>query len=269
VNGIIRQTAPLRLVQITDCHLGAEPGSRLLNIDTDDSLAAAAELVRRQQPQIDALLMTGDLTDSGAAQAYRRVLAATAGLAPIERWLPGNHDSAATMRSVLGADARLQRTLELGDWLIVTLDSAVPGEIGGRLNDVELAALRGSLQSAPLRHALICVHHPVVPVGCAWVDPQTISNAAEFWAEIGSFPQVRAVLSGHVHQAFDAQWNGVRVLTTPSTCVQFTPASAEFQVDNIAPGYRWLDLHADGHIETGVERVTGREFHVDLSASGY
>jgi Icc protein len=257
------------LVQITDCHLGAEPGSRLLNIDTDDSFEAVVALVRQQQPHIDALLMTGDLTDSGAAKAYRRVLAATAGLAPIERWLPGNHDSAAAMRSVLGTDVRLQRNLELDDWLIVTLNSAVPGEIGGCLSAIELAALRSSLELAPRRHTLICVHHPVVPVGCAWIDPQTLSNAAEFWAEIGNFPQVRAVLSGHVHQIFDARWNGVRVLTTPSTCVQFAPNSAEFQVDNVAPGYRWLDLYADGRIETGIERVTGREFHVDLAASGY
>jgi Icc protein len=256
-------------VQITDCHLGEKAGSRLLNIDTDESLAAVAALVRRQQPNIDALLMTGDLSDNGSAAAYRRVLAATDDLASTVRWLPGNHDLAATMRSTLGDDARLRRSLLLGAWHIIMLDSAVPGEIGGRLTDAELAALRGSLQQEPQRHTLICVHHPAVPVGCAWMDPQMIANADEFWRVIADFPQVRAVLSGHVHQAFETQRQGTRVLTSPSTCVQFAPASADFRVDDIAPGYRWLDLFADGHIETGVERVTDREFHVDLNASGY
>jgi Icc protein len=36
-----------------------------------------------------------------------------------------------------------------------------------------------------------------------------------------------------------------------------------------APGYRWLDLHADGRIDTGVERIGEAEFQVDLAATGY
>ncbi len=269
MSATVDQTAPLRLVQITDCHLSAQAGGRLLNIDTEQSLAAVLTLVRQQQPRIDALLATGDLSDQGAAPAYRRLLTATADLAAAVRWLPGNHDAAATLRSALGDDVRLRRSLLLDGWQIVMLDSAVPGEVGGRLVAAELAALRACLQAEPQRHALICVHHPVLPVGCVWLDRQSVANAAEFWREIAAFPQVRAVLSGHVHQQFDAQHDGVRVLTTPSTCVQFAPHSDEFRVDTAAPGYRWLDLYADGRIDTGVERVTATAFAADLSASGY
>jgi Icc protein len=265
VDGTDRRTAPLRLVQITDCHLGEKVGTRLLNVDTDQSLAAVLALVKRQQPRIDALLMTGDLADSGSVAAYRRVLAATADLATTVRWLPGNHDSAATMRRVLGDDQRLRRHLVLGNWQIIALDSAVPG------------------------HALICVHHPALPVDCEWIDGQMIANAADLWRELAPFGHVRVVLSGHVHQEFDAvhrnahpdthqelpesshgsAGNNVRVLATPSTCVQFAQHSAEFRVDAAAPGYRWLDLHADGRIETGVERVADYTCDVDLAADGY
>jgi Icc protein len=269
VDGTDRQSAPLRLVQITDCHLGEKAGTRLLNVDTDQSLAAVLALVRKQQPRIDALLLTGDLSDSGSVAAYRRVLAATAGLAAQVRWLPGNHDSAGTMRRVLGDDPRLQRDLLLGNWQIIGLDSAVPGEVGGRLAAAELAGLRDCLQREPQRHALICVHHPALPIGCAWIDGQMIANAAEFWRELAPFAQVRVVLSGHVHQEFDTQYNNVRVLATPSTCVQFAQRSADFRVDAAAPGYRWFDLHADGRVETGVERLRDYACDVDLAAGGY
>jgi Icc protein len=273
VNGIDRQSAPLRLVQITDCHLGEQVGTRLLNVDTDQSLAQVLALVKRQQPRIDALLLTGDLSDSGSVAAYRRVLAATADLGATVRWLPGNHDSAATMRSVLGGDQRLQRNLLLDNWQIIALDSAVPGEVGGRLEAAELAALRDCLQREPQRHALVCVHHPALPIGCAWIDSQMIANAAELWRELAPFAQVRVVLSGHVHQEFDTVHNNfqndVRVLATPSTCVQFAPNSADFRVDAAAPGYRWFDLHADGRIETGVERLADYVCDVDLAAGGY
>lgn len=270
MDGTARQSAPLRLVQVTDCHLGEQAGSRLLNVDTDRSLAAVLALVKSQQPRIDALLLTGDLSDCGSAAAYRRIFAATDGLGAATRWLPGNHDSAATMRAVLGADdVRLRRSLLLGNWQIIALDTAVPGRVGGELGEAELAGLRECLRAEPQRHALVCLHHPPLPVGCAWIDGQMVANADAFWRELAPFPHVRAVLCGHVHQSFEALRGDVLVYTSPSTCVQFAPHSADFRVEPIAPGYRWLDLHADGRIDTGVERPLDYVCEVDLAAAGY
>lgn len=265
----VSQHAPLRLVQITDSHLGERVGTRLLNMDTDQSLAAVLDLVRSQQTNIDVLLATGDLSDQGGPAAYRRFLHATRDLGMHSRWLPGNHDDAVTMRKVLGGDARMQRNLFLGNWQIVMLDTAVPGEVGGHLAASELAALHSCLHAAPDHHALICLHHHVVPIGCAWIDAQAVDNAERFWATLSEFSQVRAVLSGHVHQQFEATRGNVKVITSPSTCVQFAPYSADFRVDNEAPGYRWFDLHADGCIDTHVERAADVDFQVDLTANGY
>lgn len=264
----LSSNAALRLVQITDSHLGERPGSRLLNLDTDRSLQAVLSLVREQQPRIDVLLATGDLSDQGSAGAYRRFLAATRDLGAAQRWLPGNHDDPAVMRNVLSGDVRLQRHLLCGAWQVIMLDSTIPGASGGRLARAELDALRACLQAEPRRHALVCLHHHVLPVGSAWIDPQRIDNAGEFWQALSDFGQVRAVLSGHVHQERDCLHGDIRVLTSPSTSVQFAGGSDEFRVDPSAPGYRWLDLHPDGRIDTGIARVEG-EFQVDLNASGY
>lgn len=268
MNGDSSQTS-LRVVQITDCHLGERVGARLLNIDTDQSLAAVLDMVRVRQPQIDVLLATGDLSDQGSATAYRRFLNATRDLGDQVRWLPGNHDDVTLMRKTLGNDARMQRTLQIGNWQIIMLNSAVPGAVGGRLADSELDALRHCLSAAPNHHALICVHHHLLPVGCQWLDGQLISNADEFWSVVEAFPQVRAVLSGHVHQPLSTRRSQVQVLTSPSTCIQFAPNSAEFRVDTEPPGYRWLDLHASGEIDTGIERISACNFEIDLSATGY
>jgi Icc protein len=51
--------------------------------------------------------------------------------------------------------------------------------------------------------------------------------------------------------------------------VQFTPGSEEFQVSSEAPGYRWLRLHADGKLETGVSRVSDIDFVIDYTIKGY
>jgi Icc protein len=47
----------------------------------------------------------------------------------------------------------------------------------------------------------------------------------------------------------------VRVLGAPSTCFQFLPESKEFSVDNTAPGYRLIQLYADGQIKSEIIRL--------------
>ena len=266
---ITDQHSPLRVVQITDCHLGERVGRRLLNLDTDQSLAAVLDLVRVQQTHIDTLLVTGDLSDQGSVASYRRVLQATRDLGEHARWLPGNHDDPVLLSKALGDDARLQRNLLVGNWQIIMLDSSVRGEVGGFLAATELTALRACLDAHPDHFALICVHHHVLPIGCDWLDQQRVVNAQALWTLLDRYPQVRVLLSGHVHQRSETTRNDVRVLTSPSTCVQFAPHSDDFRVDSEMPGYRWFDLHADGHLSTGVERVTGCDYQIDMAATGY
>ena len=268
-SSFLEQQTPLRVVQITDCHLGERVGTHLLNLDTDQSLAAVLSMVHANHAHIDVLLATGDISDQGSTAAYRRFLHATRDIGTHTRWLPGNHDDVANMHKVLGDDARLQRSLLLGNWQIVMLNSQIPGAVGGHFAASELVALRECLEAEPDRHTLICAHHHVIPIGCAWLDQQIVANADEFWSLIDQFSQVRAVLSGHVHQRFDQMRGDVRIFTSPSTCIQFAPNSRDFRIDVEDPGYRWFDLHANGRIDTVVERAHHFEFKVDLSASGY
>ena len=101
------------------------------------------------------------------------------------------------------------------------------------------------------------------------MEPIGIRNPEALFAVTDRHPQVQAMLWGHIHQEFDQLRNGVRLLASPSTCVQFAPGSEEFQVDQEAPGYRWLRLYADGRLETAVSRVVGIHFDVDYSIKGY
>ncbi|MCY1185550.1 3',5'-cyclic adenosine monophosphate phosphodiesterase CpdA [compost metagenome] len=58
-------------------------------------------------------------------------------------------------------------------------------------------------------------------------------------------------------------------MATPSTCIQFAARSEDFQVSEEHPGYRWLRLHADGRLETGVERALDFEVQLDFDSPGY
>ncbi|NND67507.1 MAG: 3',5'-cyclic-AMP phosphodiesterase [Halioglobus sp.] len=260
----------VRIVQLTDAHLCREHGGTLLDMDTDHSLGVVIERVRRERQGLDILLGTGDLADGAAPEAYERLDSYFNELHEDNFWLPGNHDDRAAMEAV-GGPNRLPGTISAGGWQLVLLDSQVPGEVGGELGARELAHLEACLEEAAIagQHVLVCLHHQPVNIGCGWLDEQMVADADEFFSLVDDFDCVRGVLWGHVHQEVDTVRNGVRLLASPSTCVQFAPGCEKFKADDKPPGYRWLDLTPDGGIDTGVSRVLDVTFEVDLESGGY
>jgi len=257
------------LVQLSDSHLFAEADGGLLGMNTRDSLQWVIDIVLAQQPQIDLVLATGDLSQDGTLESYQAFRDMTRQIHAPARWIPGNHDEPQVMQQAAINSALLEPVVDVGNWRITLLDSAVPGSVPGYLQDQQLRLLAQSLSEAPTRHHLVCFHHHPVSIGCAWMEPIGLRNPEALFAVLDRFPQVRAVLWGHVHQEIDRERNGVRLLASPSTCIQFAPGSEDFKVSEQAPGYRWLRLHADGRLETGVERVEGFVFQVDYGSDGY
>jgi Icc protein len=250
-------TSPLRILHITDPHLHAQRETRMRGVNTDETLVATLQQALddpRRQP--DAILATGDLVQDYTRAGYERFRDLTGHLGPPVYCLPGNHDSPVTMREVLaGTPFQYCGYAQHAGWLLVMLDTYVSGDDGGRLAPQELAFLDRTLAANEGRHCLIAMHHQPLPMGSAWLDSVALRNADEFLAICDRHRHVRGIAWGHVHQASDRQRNGVRLMSTPSTCAQFLPFAEKFALDTRPPGYRWIDLHADGSIDTSVAWV--------------
>ena len=259
----------LLVAQVSDTHLGAACGGRLAGMDTDASFAHVLEVVRTAPRRPDLLLATGDLASNGALPAYARVRDAFDGLGVPWFWLPGNHDLVTGMNEVIGRGRPMVHGIRAGAWQVLMLDSTVAGEVGGSLGEDELARLERLLAADPVRHTLVCLHHQPVPVGCAWLDEQRVADADALFELLARHRQVRALLWGHVHQEFEARRDGLLLLGSPSTCIQFAPGSEHFRLDERAPGMRWLELHPDGRIDTRVQRVQGVDLGFDRNSGGY
>lgn len=246
---------PLRVVQITDLHLKTQPGSRLWGVDVDVGLNAVLAHLRARRPEPDFILATGDLVGDEPA-AYDRLIELLEPLGWPVYCLPGNHDFPAVMgRTLRGNPVRMERHFVAGRWQFVLLDSSFPGTPDGHLAPGELALLDTVLATEPERHTLVCLHHNPLPVGTAWLDTMTVGNGEALFAVLDRYPQVRAVVWGHIHFEFAARRGSVHLLATPATSVQFKPDAPEPQVDDLPPGYRWFELYPDGTLRTGVERV--------------
>lgn len=262
--------AQLRLLQITDTHLFADTRAQLAGVDTEATTQAVLEHLRWAEAPADVLLHTGDLVHDGSEAAYRRLKQRLEEFGVRGLVMPGNHDAPAMLQR-LYAHGRVTwaRNAVLGDWQLITLNTFTGNGAGGHLSAAELGALDRCLVAEPERHALVCLHHHPVAMGCEWIDGIGVDNGEALFRVLDRHPQVRGVVWGHVHQSFDDERRGVRLLATPSTGLQFRPGSREFAVDDRPPGYRWLHLAADGGIDTDVVRLPAAMHDVDLECGGY
>lgn len=246
---------PLRVIQITDFHLKTTPGSLIWGVDIDAGLTAVLARIQEQHPTADFILATGDLVGD-EPDAYGRLRSFLEPLGLPVYCLPGNHDFPAVMGRVLcNGRVRKERHVIAGNWQFVLLDSSVPGTPDGHLAYGELALLDTALALHPDLHTMVCLHHNPVPIHSPWLDPMMVSNGEALFEVLARYPQVRAVVWGHIHSEFNAWRGDIQLLGTPATCVQFKADQPDVQVDTLPPGYRWFELYPDGSLQTGVERI--------------
>lgn len=260
----------LLVLQISDTHLFADPTGCLLGLNTLETLDQVLELVRERLPPMDLALVTGDLVHDASPEGYRLLQGRLTTLGLPTYCIDGNHDEPATSSSHLNSPPiGMPGKADHGGWQLLLLNSKKPGSEGGHLSENELARLETALTNHPEQHALICLHHNPVPVGSSWLDTMRVDNADELFAIIDRHPQVRGVVWGHVHQAFEAERNRVRLIGTPSTCFQFSPQSQQFGLDQKPPGCRWLALLPTGEIESGLLYLDKLSEDLDPDSGGY
>lgn len=259
----------IEVLHITDCHLSEDRQADLLGVNTRDSFEAVLAQTKSDGVNPDLLLMTGDLAQDGSRGAYQLLKSRLTDYQCPAYWFAGNHDNRSNMQAVVGAGHELTKVVRRGPWQIILLDSMVEGQVHGRLAPSELDVLTQALSERPDLHTLVSLHHHPVSISSAWLDNIGLQNRDRFWEILDAASNVKAVLWGHIHQQIDDRRGSVRLLASPSTCIQFLPQSDDFAVENIAPGYRTLRLFPDGSIETQVVRAQCFDFDVDMASNGY
>lgn len=246
----------ISIAQVTDTHLLASESQRLQGIPTTESFLAVMKRLEELRSQIDLLLMTGDLSGDGTVESYDNLQHYLNSLQIATYWLPGNHDSALAMDTILNLGMLSRRkSFQRGNWHFILLNSCVPNCVHGYLSATTLDWLDSELQISGQNPTLIALHHAPVSVNSAWLDASCLQNSQEFFTIVERYPQVKLVLFGHIHQEFQHQSQGIYYLGSPSTCYQFQAESSTFAINEELPGFRLLKLYSDGTWETKIERV--------------
>jgi Icc protein len=230
--------------------LFADDDGELRGITTAASLQQVLAHYVASDWHADRVFITGDLIQDESSGAYERFRDLMLPLNMRMHCVPGNHDVRDLMRRVCGIPPFSYCAYEVvQNWLMIGLDSCISGEAGGKITADELDRFADIVSSSPAKHVVVCLHHPPIPVGSAWLDTVGLENGDEVLQRMQSLGKVRLAVFGHVHQPYDAEHNGIRIVGTPSTCRQFKPGSEDFAVDDRPPAYRHITLHSDGSTE--------------------
>jgi Icc protein len=247
-----RRNKPLRLLQFTDSHVSGDEDGRVRGVDTLASFASCLEHARRHHAPVDAILLTGDLVQDDS-RGYLRLATLFSGTRAPVHCIPGNHDLPGEMADLLSRRPfSTDPVVRCDEWTLVLLDSSVEGAGHGEIGEEALGVLDDVLGRYGDTHALVVLHHHPLPTGSPWLDDIMLREPQRLLEVLGRHDNVRGLLWGHVHQAFDALQDGVAMMATPSTCFQFVPGCQRFDLDGRPPGYRWLHLYPDGRIESRV-----------------
>lgn len=262
------------LAQLTDSHVLA-PGRRSdLGVDSNAAFAFAVARLDELAPPIDAVILTGDLTDHGTDDEFAELLRL---LEPIEvPILPvaGNHDERLGLAGAFpdlepaGPEPFWQWTADIGPVRLVALDSTIEGRHDGELCDLRLGWLDDELRRAPERPTIVCLHHPPFETGIWWMDAGGLRRGgAELREVVDAHPQVRRVICGHHHRTIVTGWGSTTVSVAPSTSHQvhydLVPESPARFTEEPA-GFHVHRCGDDGEIVTHVVPVAPPERVVDL-----
>ena len=245
------------LAQISDLHIGADENG----VDPVPRLEAVIEALRDLPSQVDAVLVSGDLTHDGGLDELRLARGLLERLGVPLHVVPGNHDDRALLREAfelpgVGSEP-VNYSVDVGELRLVVFDSNVPGQDPGRYDSGHLPWLDSELGARPDRPTLLATHHPPLATGVhEWDGINLEPGQREVLAEVvARHPQLLAIVGGHLHRVAASALAGCPVLSVPSTYLQAQP---DFETEGVtfggAPGFA---LHAllDGELSSQVESL--------------
>ena len=214
----------------------------------------------------DVLVLSGDVANRGEAESYVRLRPTID--AALERFgakllvAPGNHDDVALLRAyLLGRGAErgpLDEVVRVGGLRVIGLDSSVPGEDHGELDDAQIAALAGELAEPAPDGTVLAIHHPPIwsttPMSelVALRDPQRLADVIR-----GS--DVRLILGGHTHRVSAGIVAGIPVWVSPSTGSHADVLTRDGFGGHAGGGFTRVDILDDGEIVATFVPLTGRD----------
>jgi 3',5'-cyclic-AMP phosphodiesterase len=255
--------ADFRLVHFTDTHIMAgalyAPRTGQWQWDTAASLRRVIGVINALEPRPAFAVVGGDLVSPDLIDRHKvlspeeyepsyRLLQDILGTLSCPTYLLiGNHDNRTAFHRIMGTDVSTPEashyySFDYQGYHFIALDSQAPGNVWGHLDTAQLAWLRDNIEAHRAQPTVVFVHHHPWPLGIAWLDTLHLRNGNALLELLHHYANVRWIICGHVHLDQESQHHGLTMLTTPSTCFQFSKVSQHHKSLPGPPGLRLVDV---------------------------
>lgn len=206
--------AELRILHLSDTHLTGDGSLHYGIVDTQEHLERVLERASTLD-DLDLVAVSGDLSEDGSIESYENLkrliepFAARRGAAVA--FTMGNHDDRENFEAVLGPRTGVE---VVHGFRIIRLDTSVPGQGFGLVDDAQLEWLRTELAGPSGRGTVLILHHPPIGAESALLAALELRNPSAL-TDACSGSDVRVVLCGHYHCATTSNAAGIPIFVAP------------------------------------------------------
>lgn len=275
MNGMGAGTTDFTFIHLTDLHLVESDAGQVNGQSPSQRLRRVLERVRATELTPAFILVTGDLVNTGQAEEYHTLIRHLPDLqsfgAPVLLGM-GNHDARLPFRQLILGEAVVDEprpyyhSTLINGVNVIMLDSHVPNQVHGYLDEAQLAWLAAELAKPVAIGHLIALHHPPVSSTVALLEPLGLHNADALAAVLARHDNVLGVLSGHIHYNHVARFATTLSFTTPAILYTIDPGvqknfrmtdGSGFAIGTVRNGQLFMNtvMVASGETELGYRQL--------------
>lgn len=238
------------ILHISDFHLTGT-GTSIWGADVKRNFNYALSRIEKIRDDIDAIFITGDLSNDGSIESYEYIDSAFRKIGIPTYYCPGNHDNLENMDTVFSHGYIASHFIvPIANWKFIILNSVVqdPEESGrnkarGWLSSTSLVQLEDAINSDSKRTAIVLHHPPIEPGG--WLNRKLLDNRESFNSIIRKYKQVKLVLFGHTHYYQQTRQYGVLYVSASSVGFAFEKELPKFEIAQGKESFNYVSLDDD------------------------
>ena len=229
----------IRIIHMSDIHL-VKDGAKIWDTDTKSHFNKALKKISHIK-DIDAIFVSGDLSDDGSLWTYQYIDESFKSLGIPTYCCPGNHDNLEVMMKTYSPKFyKVQECVSLKGWKFHLLNTVVDGMSRGILPESVIENIEYDLKGSNSPRVFVLHHPPIEPGG--WFNRKLLENRNDLNAVLFKYPNVRLVLFGHIHYHLNRKIDNIIFSSSSSIGFAFDMNLPKFQIADGNEGFSLIDI---------------------------
>lgn len=236
----------MRIIHMSDLHLTSDKHP-IWGVDTYKQFVKALNSIG-SIPNIDCIVVSGDIADDGNLLTYQYVDDMLNSLSIPVLWCPGNHDNIETYFDFAeSSKSIIKNPITINGIQLISLNTVAPDENCPSLNRSRGVLFENDFQylsnniSGQDNPSILVMHHPSIDPG-SWMTNKILKNRELFNDTIQHYRNIFLILYGHIHYHMIHKQYGKTYVSAPSVGFAFNKDFPKYELDKGQEGFLIIDI---------------------------